>query len=120
MSCTNTFACINFHFSLPTEEVKNRTSEAKKMLTTWRETYKEYRLIIESSGRDQRWEFDRKRLFERTDYMSGICQNLYDIAQVSERMFGDKTISSTIGSMHLGDWFKTLYYQHCCCCFFSY
>lgn len=71
-----------FLFSLPTEEVKKRTSHAKTMLTTWREVYKDIRQKIEASGRDQRWEFDRKRLFERTDYMANICQNLYDVAQV--------------------------------------
>ena len=53
------------------------------MLTTWQDVYKDVRQKIEASGRDQRWEFDRKRLFERTDYMANICQNLYDIAQVS-------------------------------------
>lgn len=55
------------------------------MLVTWRETYMDVRNKIEASGRDQRWEFDRKKLFDRTDYMAGICQNLYDIAQVNLR-----------------------------------
>ena len=41
------------------------------------------RAKIEASGRDARWEFDRKRLFERTDYMATICQDIYDVAQVS-------------------------------------
>lgn len=40
------------------------------------------RAKIEASGRDARWEFDRKRLFERTDYMATICQDIYDVAQV--------------------------------------
>ncbi|XP_059165934.1 dynein axonemal heavy chain 10-like isoform X2 [Physella acuta] len=74
-------------FTLQTEEIKQRTSEAKKMLTTWQEVYKEVRQKIEISGRDQRWEFDRKRLFDRTEYMSTICQNLYDIAQVLEEFY---------------------------------
>ena len=74
----------------PTDEVKLRTSEAKKMLTTWQDVYKDVRQKIEASGRDQRWEFDRKRLFERTDYMANICQNLYDIAQVKETKFDRK------------------------------
>ncbi|CAG5126036.1 unnamed protein product, partial [Candidula unifasciata] len=74
-------------FSLPTDEVKKRTSQAKTMLTTWREAYQDVRQKIEASGRDQRWEFDRKRLFERTDYMANICQNLYDIAQVLEEFY---------------------------------
>ena len=60
------------------------TSEAVTMLSTWKTVYLEVRKKIEESGRDQRWEFDRKRLFERTDYMSNICQNLHDIAQVGK------------------------------------
>ena len=54
------------------------------MLDLWSESYFEVRARIEASGRDSRWEFDRKRLFERTDYMSLICQDFYDVAQVLE------------------------------------
>ena len=54
------------------------------MLDLWSESYFEVRARIEASGRDSRWEFDRKRLFERTDYMALICQDFYDVAQVLE------------------------------------
>lgn len=64
------------------EQVKIKTVEAKKMLEIWKDTYFEVRAKIEASGRDSRWEFDRKRLFEKTDYMAGICRSLYDVAQV--------------------------------------
>lgn len=57
------------------------------MLTTWKEAYFERRAKIEASGRDQRWEFDRKKLFEATDYMATINQDLYDIAQVTIIIF---------------------------------
>ena len=50
----------------------------------WKEQYFEVRAVIEASGRDARWEFDRKRLFERTEYMASICKDLYEIAQVSK------------------------------------
>lgn len=70
-----------------TEEVKVKTSEAKRMLEVWKEQYFEVRAKIEASGRDQRWEFDRKKLFERTDHMAVICQNLYDVAQVLEEFY---------------------------------
>lgn len=49
---------------------------------TWKKAYFDTRAKIEASGREARWEFDRKRLFERTDYMATICQDLYDILQV--------------------------------------
>ncbi|XP_014779882.1 dynein axonemal heavy chain 10 isoform X2 [Octopus bimaculoides] len=74
-------------FESTLEEVKKKTSGAKKMLTTWKESYFERRAKIEASGRDQRWEFDRKRLFEATDYMATINQDLYDIGQVMEEFY---------------------------------
>ncbi|GAB1598225.1 dynein axonemal heavy chain 10 isoform X2 [Argonauta hians] len=74
-------------FETGLEEVKKKTSGAKKMLITWKESYFERRAKIEASGRDQRWEFDRKKLFENTDYLANICQDLYDIAQVMEEFY---------------------------------
>lgn len=59
-------------------------TEAKRTLEMWKIVYFDIRAQIEASGRDQRWEFDRKRLFEKTDYMASICQDLYDILQVAE------------------------------------
>lgn len=53
------------------------------MLETWKSDYLEVRAKIEASGRDSRWEFDRKKLFDRTSYMANICKDLYDMAQVS-------------------------------------
>ena len=60
-----------------------KTMEAKKMLDVWKKAYFDVRAKIEASGRDSRWEFDRKKLFERTDYMASICQDLHNVAQVS-------------------------------------
>ena len=40
-------------------------------LRKWKETYMKEREDIEKSDRDQRWEFDRKRLFDTTKYMEG-------------------------------------------------
>ncbi|XP_064619187.1 dynein axonemal heavy chain 10-like isoform X2 [Lineus longissimus] len=68
-------------------DVKKKTSEARRMLELWRESYFEVRAKIEQSGRDARWEFDRRRLFERTNYMVSICKDLYDVAQVLEEFY---------------------------------
>ena len=40
---------------------------------------------IENSGTDHRWEFDRKRLFEQTNYMAKICENLHEVAVVLDQ-----------------------------------
>ncbi|XP_064612357.1 LOW QUALITY PROTEIN: dynein axonemal heavy chain 10-like [Liolophura sinensis] len=68
-------------------EVKRKTKEAKHMLNVWKESYLDVRAKIEASGRDARWEFDRKKLFERTEYMGNICQDLYNVAQVLEEFY---------------------------------
>ncbi|XP_071826175.1 dynein axonemal heavy chain 10-like isoform X2 [Apostichopus japonicus] len=68
-------------------QIKARTHEAKKTLELWKDCYFEVRAKIEASGRDARWEFDRKRLFERTDYMATICQDIYNVAQVLEEFY---------------------------------
>eukprot|EP01033_Poteriospumella_lacustris_P008676 gene8676-6241_t len=34
---------------------------------------------IEETGSDHRWEFDRKALFGKTDYMAEICENILEI-----------------------------------------
>ena len=62
--------------------VKQRTREATRCLHIWKQSYLDVRKKIETSGRDARWEFDRKRLFDRTDYMAQICEDIYSIVQV--------------------------------------
>ena len=65
-------------------QVKEMTIEAKNALELWRSSYFEVRAQIEASNRDPRWEFDKKKLFEKTDYIAKICGDLYNIAQVSQ------------------------------------
>ncbi|XP_054568736.1 dynein axonemal heavy chain 10 [Eptesicus fuscus] len=66
---------------------QHKTLEAKNTLDMWKKAYFDTRAKIEASGREARWEFDRKRLFERTDYMATICQDLYDVLQVMEEFY---------------------------------
>ncbi|NWH62014.1 DYH10 protein, partial [Geococcyx californianus] len=61
---------------------KKKVAEAKSTLEQWKNCYFDVRAQIEESGGEKHWEFDRKRLFEKTDYMASICQDLYDIFQV--------------------------------------
>uniref|UniRef100_A0AAV2KWR9 AAA+ ATPase domain-containing protein n=1 Tax=Knipowitschia caucasica TaxID=637954 RepID=A0AAV2KWR9_KNICA len=57
-------------------------SDARQVLEQWRRSYFEVRADIEDLCRVRRWEFDRKRLFERTDYMASVCHNLHSTLQV--------------------------------------
>jgi hypothetical protein len=52
------------------------------MLRAWESSYLDVRQKIEMSDRDERWEFDRSRLFDSTNYMATFLQDLHDIAQV--------------------------------------
>ena len=49
---------------------------AATLLRQWRTCYMTVREKIESGGRDARWEFDRKKLFERTEYMACVCDDM--------------------------------------------
>ncbi|NXX86539.1 DYH10 protein, partial [Urocolius indicus] len=61
---------------------KRKIAEAKSTLEQWKKRYFDVRAEIQALGRAKHWEFDRKALFEKTDYMSSVCQDLYDILQV--------------------------------------
>ncbi|XP_043925694.1 dynein axonemal heavy chain 10 [Protopterus annectens] len=78
------------------EAAKTKTLEAKRTLELWRECYFDVRAKIEASGRDQRWEFDRKRLFEKTDYMATICQDLHNILQVNWVHLGKRRLKLSL------------------------
>lgn len=64
------------------EVAKSKVRDAKKVLDQWKSSYFEMRAELEESGKYPRWEFDRKRLFERTDYMASVCQDHYNVLQV--------------------------------------
>ncbi|ORZ35435.1 dynein heavy chain and region D6 of dynein motor-domain-containing protein [Catenaria anguillulae PL171] len=73
---------------LPPAEAKRKIAEGKSLLEAWSRNYFETREKIEQSGRDQRWEFDRKKLFEVTNYMALRCGDLLEIAEVLEQFYG--------------------------------
>ena len=56
-----------------------------QLLESWHSTYMEVRAHIEDSGTGHRWEFDRKRLFEQTNYMARVCGELLEVAVVLDQ-----------------------------------
>lgn len=48
----------------------------------WKQAYLDVRKRIEQSGRDARWEFDRKILFERSDHIAQVCSDIFLVAKV--------------------------------------
>ncbi|NWT67000.1 DYH10 protein, partial [Prunella himalayana] len=65
---------------------KKKITEAKNTLEQWKKCYFTTCIQVEESGSKRYWKFDVKRLFEKTDYMVSICQDLYDIFQVAEEL----------------------------------
>ncbi|KFZ50352.1 Dynein heavy chain 10, axonemal, partial [Antrostomus carolinensis] len=83
---TRVYKAVDLHtlFKENRAAAKRKMAEAKSTLEQWKKCYFAVRAQIEASGRDQHWEFDQKCLFEKTDYMASVCQDLYDILQVIE------------------------------------
>ncbi len=69
------------------EVAKSKVRDAKQVLDLWKSSYFEIRAEINNSDPDHCWDFDLKKLFERTDYIASICQDLYSVLQVSGCMF---------------------------------
>ncbi|NWY37943.1 DYH10 protein, partial [Sylvia atricapilla] len=66
---------------------KKKITEAKNTLEQWKKCYFTTCIRVEESGSKRYWKFDVKRLFEKTDYMVSVCQDLYDIFQVTEELY---------------------------------
>ena len=62
----------------------NKVKEVQQVMRLWKVSYFEVRARIEASGQVQRWEFDTKKLFEHTDHVSKICEDLQKILQVPQ------------------------------------
>jgi dynein heavy chain len=69
------------------QDIQKLCSEARKMLLQWKDSYFKVRAKIEASGRDSRWEFDRRKLFDKTDHQALICNELIKISVVLEEFY---------------------------------
>ncbi|XP_050294970.1 dynein axonemal heavy chain 10 [Anthonomus grandis grandis] len=67
-------------FRKPINEVKRLTINAAEMLDTWKSAYMMTRQKIEDSGKGQRWEFDKNKLFTSSEYMAKVCRDIYMFA----------------------------------------
>ena len=68
----------------PAEVAMAKIKEAQDVLTSWYTEYNKTKEAIFESGRDNRWEFPKKMLFDRTDYMAKRCEDLFEVAQVQD------------------------------------
>ena len=80
-------------FAVDAATALSRVRDAKRLLNTWRDSYMAMREKIEKSGRDNRWEFDRKRLFHKTEYVASVCgdlEQMLDAVHGFHRFLGGK------------------------------
>ncbi|XP_067133160.1 dynein axonemal heavy chain 10-like, partial [Centruroides vittatus] len=68
-------------FKMPYKEAQDVTFLAYSLLDNWKKSYLKVRANIETFEQIPRWEFDRARLFEKTDYIAYICQDLNRIGK---------------------------------------
>jgi dynein heavy chain len=69
------------------EDAMDVIRKAKDVLDSWYRTYMTVREKIEGSDSKDRWDFDKKKLFEQTNYMSKICENLFEVAQTLDQFY---------------------------------
>lgn len=84
------------------EDVLRTIQKGKDVLDTWYTSYMTVRTKIEESGTDRRWEFNRNKLFDHTQYMSKICENLLDVAETLDqfRKFLGPELKAVTGDPH--------------------
>ncbi|NXJ08832.1 DYH10 protein, partial [Odontophorus gujanensis] len=86
---------------------RRKIAEAKDTLEQWKKSYFAVCTHIGASEGEQHWEFDQKRLFGRTDYITSVYQDLYDILQVVieefYNVFGSELKAVTGDPKHIDD-----------------
>uniref|UniRef100_A0A669FBB8 Dynein axonemal heavy chain 10 n=1 Tax=Oreochromis niloticus TaxID=8128 RepID=A0A669FBB8_ORENI len=111
--CERVTQAIDVHtlFKNNREVAKSKVYEAKEVLSQWKTSYFERRGEIEELSKASRWEFDRKKLFEKTDYMASVCQDLYNVLQILEEfynIFGPELLSVTGDTKHIDEVLRTV------------
>lgn len=111
--CERVTQAIDVHtlFKNNREVAKSKVYEAKQVLSQWKTSYFERRAEIEQLSKASRWEFDRKKLFEKTDYIASVCQDLYNVFQILEEfynIFGPELLSVTGDTKHIDEVHRTV------------
>ena len=71
-------------FRMPPQQAMALIRSAREVLNTWHTEYSKTRQRIEESG-SARWEFNRSKLFDLTDYMSSVCGHLLEVAETLDQ-----------------------------------
>lgn len=89
-------------FRTPVQQALDLIDKARAVLEQWQEIYMQVREKIEVSGRGARWEFDRKKLFERTNYIAHILGDLRHMVLVVDGFlkFLGPELKAVTGDVH--------------------
>eukprot|EP00210_Caulerpa_lentillifera_P005286 g5050.t1 len=74
-------------FKADIEQIRSKLRDGKDLLDSWYLVYMQVRESIEASRRDARWEFSRTHLFERTSYLSEVCNDLAEMVEIANDFF---------------------------------
>ncbi|KAM8866758.1 dynein axonemal heavy chain 10 isoform 2-T2 [Synchiropus picturatus] len=75
---------VHLLFREERQAAKSKVRDAKKVLDQWKSSFTAVSAEIEEIERSPRWDFDRRRLFDRSDHMGSVCQDLLLVFQVLE------------------------------------
>ncbi|KAK7195889.1 dynein heavy chain [Novymonas esmeraldas] len=70
--------------TLPSGVGREKVTEGQQCLIKWKAAYKSVQEEINSSEREQHWNFEERRLFDVTDYMSDRCTDLLEVIETVE------------------------------------
>ncbi|VDO03424.1 unnamed protein product [Rodentolepis nana] len=90
-------------FKIPFDDMLTQINNGKKLLESWKSTYMTRRADIEASGREYRWEFDKNRLFGKSDYMITVCNDMKEVVHIIKEyktMFGPEIKSMVSDQKH--------------------
>ena len=68
----------------PTAEAQATIAQAKKVLKSWLTNYNVTQERIDHSSSEHRWQFDKKRLFEKTKHLTHLCDDLKEVVTTLE------------------------------------
>ncbi|KAM7539583.1 hypothetical protein Aperf_G00000039574 [Anoplocephala perfoliata] len=90
-------------FKMSLDNMLPLINNGRTLLESWKSTYMDRRADIEASGREYRWEFDKNRLFAKSDYMITVCNDMEEavlIMKEYETMFGPEIKSMVSDQKH--------------------
>ena len=84
---------------MPGKDAEILCEQVKQMLLSWSKNYNKTQEKIDKSSSEHRWQFDKKRLFDRSKYIVRVIEDLNDLVSVLNhyKMFLGARLKSVTG-----------------------